>query len=41
VCVLRERRIDGVHERWIVEHIHALELGGIDELANMAPAHEA
>ncbi|WP_165937781.1 HNH endonuclease [Methylobacterium segetis] len=34
-------RIDGVRERWIVEHIRALELGGADELGNMGPAHEA
>ncbi|WP_074078421.1 HNH endonuclease [Microvirga massiliensis] len=40
-CVLCERRIDGVRERWIVEHIRALELGGEDDLANMGPAHEA
>jgi 5-methylcytosine-specific restriction endonuclease McrA len=41
VCVLCNRKIDGAHERWIVEHIRALELGGADELSNMAPAHEA
>jgi 5-methylcytosine-specific restriction endonuclease McrA len=41
VCVLCERKIDGARERWIVEHIRALELGGTDDLANMAPAHEA
>jgi 5-methylcytosine-specific restriction endonuclease McrA len=41
VCVLCQRRIDGVRERWIVEHIRALELGGVDDLSNMAPAHEA
>ncbi|MGH1587907.1 HNH endonuclease [Methylobacterium phyllosphaerae] len=35
------RRIDGVRERWIVEHIRALELGGADDLENMGPAHEA
>ncbi|MGF9759480.1 HNH endonuclease [Microvirga sp. 0TCS3.31] len=40
VCVLCGGQIDGVRERWIVEHIRALELGGADELANMAPAHE-
>jgi 5-methylcytosine-specific restriction endonuclease McrA len=39
--VLCERSIDGARERWIVEHIRALELGGADELSNMAPAHEA
>ncbi|MFC1456171.1 HNH endonuclease [Microvirga arabica] len=40
VCVLCERRIDGVRERWIIEHIRALELGGEDEPGNMGPAHE-
>jgi hypothetical protein len=32
--------IDGVRDRWIVEHIRALELGGADEFDNMGPAHE-
>jgi 5-methylcytosine-specific restriction endonuclease McrA len=41
VCVICDRAIDGVRERWIVEHIRALELGGADELANMGPAHAA
>jgi len=40
-CVLCHRTIDGVRERWIAEHIRALELGGADDLANMGPAHEA
>jgi hypothetical protein len=40
-CVVCGRRIDGVRERWIVEHVRALELGGADELENMGPAHEA
>lgn len=40
-CVVCGDRIDGVRERWIVEHIRALELGGVDELDNMGPAHEA
>ena len=39
VCVLCHQRIDGVRERWIAEHIRALELGGADELTNMGPAH--
>jgi 5-methylcytosine-specific restriction endonuclease McrA len=38
---LCDRKIDGARERWVVEHIRALELGGADELSNMAPAHEA
>ncbi len=41
VCVLCDGKINGPRERWIVEHIRALELGGADDLANMAPAHEA
>ena len=40
-CVVCNQRIDGVRERWIVEHIRALELGGADALENMGPAHEA
>jgi 5-methylcytosine-specific restriction endonuclease McrA len=39
-CVVCEQLIDGVRERWIAEHIRALELGGADDLANMGPAHE-
>jgi hypothetical protein len=41
ICVVCDRPIDGVRERWIVEHIWALELGGADALENMGPAHEA
>ncbi len=41
MCVLCDGKIDGVRERWIIEHVRALELGGADELSNMAPAHEA
>ncbi|AWN41750.1 HNH endonuclease [Methylobacterium durans] len=40
-CVVCGERIDGARERWIIEHIRALELGGADELDNMGPAHEA
>jgi 5-methylcytosine-specific restriction endonuclease McrA len=40
-CVLCGFTIDGVRERWIAEHIRALELGGEDDLSNMGPAHEA
>jgi hypothetical protein len=40
VCVVCGGPIDGVRERWIVEHIRALELGGADGLSNMQPAHE-
>ena len=40
ICVLCNNKIDGVRERWIVEHLRALELGGEDTEDNMAPAHE-
>lgn len=39
-CCICAAKIDGVRERWIVEHVRALELGGADERSNMAPAHE-
>ena len=39
-CALCGGKIDGVRERWIVEHMRALELGGEDTEANMAPVHE-
>lgn len=41
VCVICDATIDGVRERWIAEHIRALEMGGADDLHNMGPAHEA
>jgi 5-methylcytosine-specific restriction endonuclease McrA len=41
ICVLCSRKIEGGRERWIAEHIRALELGGSDNLDNMGPAHEA
>lgn len=40
VCKLCGGKIDGVRERWIVEHIIPLALGGEDAEGNMAPAHE-
>ena len=39
-CVLCHRMINSVRERWIAEHMRALELGGADDLSNMGPAHE-
>lgn len=39
VCVVCNRLIDGTKERWFVEHIRALELGGKDEDSNLGPAH--
>ena len=41
ICVLCNSKIDGVRERWIVEHIMPLALGGEDAEANMGPAHDA
>jgi hypothetical protein len=40
VCVLCDGKIDGVRERWIAEHIRALELGGADDFDNLGPAHD-
>ncbi|MQY48237.1 HNH endonuclease [Rhizobiales bacterium RZME27] len=40
VCCLCQTKIDGVREAWTVEHLRALGLGGEDEDANCAPAHE-
>jgi 5-methylcytosine-specific restriction endonuclease McrA len=40
VCCICGGPIDGTREKWIIEHVKALELGGADERANMAPAHE-
>jgi 5-methylcytosine-specific restriction protein A len=41
LCVTCGRQIDGVRDRWFVEHIRALELGGDDVDANCGPAHTA
>lgn len=38
-CCICSQAIDGTREKWIVEHIRALELGGADDETNMAPAH--
>ena len=40
ICKLCGGKIDGVRERWIVEHIIPLALGGADDESNMAPVHE-
>jgi len=40
VCILCKRKIDGVREAWIVEHVRALVLGGTDTDDNCGPAHE-
>lgn len=39
VCVTCGLKINGTKERWFVEHIRALELGGKDEDSNLGPAH--
>lgn len=39
-CCLCQMKIDGTKEPWTVEHIIALGLGGKDDDANCAPAHE-
>lgn len=41
VCVLCKHPIDGVREKWIVEHLRALGLGGSDTDDNCGPAHVA
>lgn len=40
VCCLCSMKIDGAREKWIVEHLRALELGGEDEPHNMGVAHK-
>lgn len=40
VCCICGQKIDGAREKWIIEHIIALELGGNNDDANLAPAHE-
>ena len=40
VCCLCDLPIDGVRDKWIVEHIVPLGLGGADDDTNTAPAHE-
>lgn len=39
VCVTCGERIDGVRQRWFVEHERALENGGSDTPGNRGPAH--
>lgn len=39
ICVLCQQKIDGTRDKWIVEHIRALGLGGEDTDANCGPAH--
>lgn len=39
LCHICGRPIDGTRERWEVEHIIPLALGGADDAGNMRPAH--
>lgn len=39
-CCICGGKIDGVREKWIVEHCRALGLSGEDKDSNCAPAHE-
>lgn len=39
-CCLCNETIDGVREKWTIEHLRALGLGGEDDDENCAPAHE-
>jgi 5-methylcytosine-specific restriction endonuclease McrA len=41
ICCLCSHPIDGVRQKWIVEHLRALELGGTDTDDNMGVAHVA
>lgn len=38
-CVLCKQPIDGARDKWFIEHIRALELGGEDKDENCGPAH--
>lgn len=40
ICCLCRSKIDGVREKWTVEHLRALGLGGDDDDKNCGPAHE-
>ena len=40
MCCLCGEKIDGVREKWTVEHLRALGLGGEGVDWNCAPAHE-
>lgn len=40
-CVICGGAIDGVRDKWIIEHVRALALGGEDADTNCGPAHSA
>lgn len=39
-CCLCAGKIDGVRQKWTIEHLIALGLGGKDDDENCAPAHD-
>jgi len=39
ICHICGQRIDGTRERWDVEHVIPLALGGDDDGENLQPAH--
>lgn len=41
ICCICKTKVDGVRERWIVEHINALETGGNNDASNLGVAHES
>jgi 5-methylcytosine-specific restriction endonuclease McrA len=40
-CHICGGKIDGVRERWELEHIIPVAMGGADDETNAAPAHES
>lgn len=40
-CHICGEKIDGMHEKWQVDHIVPLEMNGDDEGDNLAPAHKS
>lgn len=40
ICHICGDKIDGTRERWDVEHIIPLAIGGDDDESNCAPAHD-
>lgn len=39
ICGICEQKIDGVRDRWDLDHVVPLALGGDDVLENMEPVH--
>lgn len=40
MCCICEEKIDGTRDKWIIEHIRPLGLGGSNDSTNLGPAHE-